>query len=114
MKAEPPNMVLSEKRGRIPRYSAMRITHQGEVRLAVMMPSISALRRPLRAIAWQLAWGLPGAWPLTGDYDGDRRSDFAVFEPAAARWYVLGADQATALAWQLAWGRPGYWPVGAP
>ncbi|MCY1523773.1 hypothetical protein D9M68_586800 [compost metagenome] len=51
MNDEPPNIVLSEKRGRMPRYSAIRITHQGEVRLEVMMPSMSCIFRPLAATA---------------------------------------------------------------
>ena len=45
------------------------------------------------------------------DYDGDGRSDFAVFDPGAGAWYVLSADQAAVIAWQLPWGMPGAQPV---
>ncbi|MNS97508.1 hypothetical protein D3C72_1318430 [compost metagenome] len=51
MNEDPPNIVLSEKRGRMPRYSDIRITHQGDVRLEVMMPSISCIFKPLAATA---------------------------------------------------------------
>ena len=58
MNDEPPNIVLSENRGRMPRYSDMRITHQGDVRLDVIMPSISAMRSPLAATARYAAWAM--------------------------------------------------------
>ena len=54
---------------------------------------------------------MPGAQPVSGDYDGDGRSDFAVFDSGAGAWYVLAADQSTAIAWQLPWGMPGGQPV---
>jgi len=64
----------------------------------------------LRVIAWSFQWGWAGVWPVSGDYDGDGRDDFAVFDINTARWYVMNAD-GIVLAWALSWGLPGMIPV---
>lgn len=33
-------------------------------------------------------WGLPGDVPISGDYDGDRKTDFVVFRPSNLLWYL--------------------------
>lgn len=46
-----------------------------------------------------------------GDYDGDGRADFALFDRSAGRWYVLAADQRSLIAWGLEFGWTGAIPV---
>jgi hypothetical protein len=59
-----------------------------------------------------VAWGWPGAVPVAGDYDGDGKSDFAVFDMATGNWYVLGSDQASVLVWNAPSDQPGALPAG--
>jgi hypothetical protein len=35
-----------------------------------------------------LHWGAPDDIPVTGDYDGDGKSDFAVWRPSSSTWYI--------------------------
>jgi hypothetical protein len=43
-------------------------------------------------------WGSVGDIPVPGNYDGDGKTDMAVWRPADGRWYILPTD-----------GTPGYW-----
>ena len=65
-----------------------------------------------QVLAWNIWWGGPGFDPVQGDYDGDQKSDFTVYDPAAGRWYILSADNSL-LAWGLHWGGPWFEPAGA-
>ena len=38
---------------------------------------------------WQVNWGFNGCVPVPGDYNGDGKSDLAVFNPADGKWYIL-------------------------
>ncbi len=44
------------------------------------------------------------------DYDGDRQSDLAVYEPASGLWYIY-SFRSGALAWALPWGGPNMLPI---
>jgi hypothetical protein len=44
------------------------------------------------------AWGASADTPAPGDYDGDGKTDLAVFRPASGAWYVLQSSSGALLA----------------
>jgi hypothetical protein len=63
-----------------------------------------------QVLVWNLAWGGSGFEPVSGDFDGDGRSDFAVYGAASGQWFIQNAD-GVVLAWGESWGAPELAPV---
>ncbi|CAF1039256.1 unnamed protein product [Didymodactylos carnosus] len=51
-------------------------------------------------------WGLPADVPVTGDYDGDGLSDFAIWRPSTLTWYITPSTNPLVILTRT-WGLPG-------
>jgi len=76
--------------------------------------STAAIAGGSGAMAYGLQWGAPGLAPVSGDFNGDGTSDFAVFDENAGKWYIAAAEPSGAdvrigpiVAAGLSWGGPG-------
>ena len=49
-------------------------------------------------------WGLSTDRPLSGDFDGDGKTDLTVYRPSTGTWFVLQSRSGTSVAftWGLA------------
>jgi hypothetical protein len=56
-------------------------------------------------------WGQPGDVPVPADFDGDGRSELAVFRPATGEWLVRYSSMPSSGAGVYQWGEPGDLPI---
>jgi len=60
-------------------------------------------------------WGLSGDIPQPADYDGDKRTDFAVFRPSSGVWYMSNSNNGTYSTYAAAtWGTSTDQPATSP
>ena len=57
--------------------------------------------------AYGVGWGGSGFTPVTGDYDGDGKTDIAIWRPEDGYWYIINSKDGSMTATQ--WGA-GYAP----
>jgi hypothetical protein len=58
-----------------------------------------------------LATGGPDWVQAQGDYDGDSKTDFGVYNPTTGRWYALKSSMNYTKSVSIIFGGPGYTPV---
>jgi parallel beta-helix repeat protein len=59
------------------------------------------------ALAFGVKWGDSSMTPVSGDYDGDGKSDLALFKPSTGEWFIAKLSEGklgSALAMGVSWG----------
>jgi len=62
----------------------------------------------------QLQWGAPGDIPVAGDYDGDGRSDPAIWRPSSGMWFIRESSTSFATYKAIPWGSGALGDVAVP
>ena len=84
-------------------YAGSRLLAQVDANAQETPPADLAVWRPSTGGWWVLTgagavnqnWGVQDDKPVEGDYDGDGKTDFAVFRPGNNNWYVVHSSTGT-------------------
>ncbi len=80
-----------------------------------VIPSVAQNAITPAAQRLTFAWGTAGDIPQPADYDGDRRTDFAVFRPANGTWYLSNSNNGTYNTFSIVpWGNSTDQPATSP
>jgi hypothetical protein len=77
--------------------------------LTALLFFVWAAAVPYFAKASNPVWGIPTDLPVRGDFDGDGKSDIAVWRPAIGEWYIIQSGTGNTVTQQ--WGEAGDIPV---
>lgn len=77
--------------------------------LAALFLLFALTARPDAFTVYQ--WGTAGDLPVPGDYDGDGKTDLAIFRPSTGQWFVLTSQSNFTTFAVLTWGMAGDVPV---
>jgi hypothetical protein len=65
--------------------------------------------------AYELGWGGTGYKPVPGNYDGDAKTDIAIYETSTGAWWIIPSSgvgpQGQVGAYGIGWGGPAFKPV---
>jgi hypothetical protein len=81
-----------------------------------ILPSSTATLANPYIGAYGVGWGGPGFTPVPGDYDGDGKTDAAIYQSSTGAWWIIPSSTATLAnpyngAYGVGWGGPAFTPV---
>jgi FG-GAP-like repeat len=92
-------------------YAGSRMLAVEDANANAAPPADLAVWRPANGVFYVLGgtgsqqtffqWGVPTDRPAPGDYDGDGKTDFAIFRPSSGQWWVVKSSDNTSFAMQF-------------